>query len=385
MSAGLLYSELLADPPDGHLGVTFLREMDAERLYGLCLVMVPEADMADDLFLLVQDERDLRLRATRWRLKHGYGPLPEEISPATLDEVQREHALHLARRGRLRRQIRSVAAAAGAVALALLVLIGWQRANSTAPPRGLASALAVPTGMESDPSFSGTPIGSNQVGGLTLTVYKASGAPGDVTVWWSLTGPSAAEAAKTFTPRFFGVETKPDTVLSSGRQDRVYGKSRFRLQLTSGHPIAFGGEIGERRLWVTVPAPYQPHMRTQTVVLLNKPVTVDGQRATIHTIAHDDRVTGIIMERPIPAGSDFEVGQLRVGQKSVLFLQRVENSTDPEYVGFAFGPLPGGATELELQVKRGTSSVWISVDLKEYPTHSATVQPSPAQTGTPGR
>lgn len=351
MSAGLLYSELLADPLDGHPEVTFLREMDAERLYGLCLMMVPEPDMADDLFLLVQDERDLRLRATRWRLRHGYGPLPDEIAPATLDEVQREHALHLARRGRLRRQIRSVAAAAGAVALALLVLIGWQRATSTAPPRGLAAALAVPTGVESDPAFSGTAIGANQVGGLTLTVYKASGAPGDVTVWWSLTGPSAAEAARTFTPRFFGVKAKPDTVLSSGRQDRVYGKSRFKLQLTSGHPIAFGGEIGDRWLWVTVPAPYQPQRRTQT-------------------IAHDD---------------GFGVRQLRAGTRKITFQQRVENPADSRYAAFAFAPLPAGTTEVELQGRRGEASIWVAFDLTQYPTRYVTLEPARPQTGALGR
>ena len=92
------------------------------RLYALALSLVPEPNIAGDIFLFTRSEADLRRRAAAWRRRQGL-PDPAGDPPLPpLDADQRELALLLARRGRRQRRLRPWLAAAAAGTLALVLL-----------------------------------------------------------------------------------------------------------------------------------------------------------------------------------------------------------------------------------------------------------------------
>jgi hypothetical protein len=199
-------------------------EAELLRLYALALLLVPDHSAAGDLFMDARSESDLRRRAAAWRREHELHPTlgaNEGALPALSPEEQ-EHALHLHRRGVLRRRMQlGLAAGAAVVLVASLVLA------LSGPLRHIAS----------DPAFAGQPLDrSGSVGGRQFTIWKAEATPGAVTVWWEITGSGLAQVART--------KVEPELVLSGTgtdwlrpvagdqhleRPDRLVGHSTYNI------------------------------------------------------------------------------------------------------------------------------------------------------------
>jgi hypothetical protein len=86
--------------------------------YALALHLIPDPDVAADLFMDARDEADLQRRAMAWRAARRLPPPPATPLPQ-LDDDEVAHALHLARRAKMRRQIRPVLS----VVASVLVLV----------------------------------------------------------------------------------------------------------------------------------------------------------------------------------------------------------------------------------------------------------------------
>jgi hypothetical protein len=73
-----------------------------EQLYALALSLVPDRDVAGDLYMDAANEADLRRRAAAWLGRRGL-PVPAQDPPLPeLTDTDRTFAAHLARRGRSR-------------------------------------------------------------------------------------------------------------------------------------------------------------------------------------------------------------------------------------------------------------------------------------------
>ncbi len=195
-----------------------------EELYALALALVPDPDVAGDLFLAARDEDDLRSRALRWREHNGFGPPPTPLVVHPLTPEQKDCALHLVgRRKRKRRAIWGLTAGAVAVAMVAAGLL-MLRNNS-------GYTLAA------DEAFTGKSVAvTDEAAGLQLSVYRVQATPGEITVWWAITGNDASGRVNDLQPELMtpsGVPRegwiKPDDVVTYAlRRDRVLGRSTFR-------------------------------------------------------------------------------------------------------------------------------------------------------------
>lgn len=107
------------------------------RRYALSLALVPEVDVAGDLFMNTTTEAALWEAAAAWRKENGYPPAPLDSEPVELDEFQQEHARHLARRAGLRRRTQLMLTVAVGAALVGLTVLAWPHAphSTAASPR----------------------------------------------------------------------------------------------------------------------------------------------------------------------------------------------------------------------------------------------------------
>ncbi len=195
-----------------------------EERYALALAIVPEEDVAGDLFMEAADEADLIRRAERWRSRHGLAPLEGRPPLPALTADQRAHAAHLARRAAVRRRMKR-GLTVGAAALVALALLLVRR------PASDPSTLAV------DPVYEGDSVAiSDQAGGLQVLVYRVEATPGAVTLWWAVSGSDASAKANRLTPEI-ALTVSPSTVwtppmgteVTVQRNYRVLGKSTYRL------------------------------------------------------------------------------------------------------------------------------------------------------------
>jgi hypothetical protein len=199
-----------------------MNETSLWRRYALALALVPDVDVAGDLFMDARSDEALLRRAAAWRRRHGLPPVaavPPELPDLTPE--QQEDALHLYRRARRRRRVQLGLAAVVAVA----VLLG-------------SIFLAVPderSSLAADPAFAGRPlVRSEEKAGRRLAVFKAEATAGAVTVWWEITGPRLSA----------GITPGPELVLSGSgsdwrdpmqtwvklvRPDRLVGRSTYNV------------------------------------------------------------------------------------------------------------------------------------------------------------
>ena len=201
-----------------------MNEQELHRLYALSLALVPDADVAGDLFMDARDEADLQRRATRWLKGQGL-PLPQQpVAVAPLNADQKEHALHLARRGRRRRQAKlSLVATVAAIAVALVLI---------------ARPSIVPaSGLVADRSFKGQPqVMSVPMEGIVFAVHRTEATQGEVIVWWSFQGHDAARMEQEATPLLL-VQNRgtlaPDLMETDViRSDRLLGRTVYRVSTT---------------------------------------------------------------------------------------------------------------------------------------------------------
>lgn len=100
--------------------------MDKQRLlqrYALALSLVPDADVAGDLFMDADDDADLIRRANRWRFQQGLTRVEPSFPLPQLEPAQVEHALHLGSRAVTRRRARTALTAAGVVAILVGLMV----------------------------------------------------------------------------------------------------------------------------------------------------------------------------------------------------------------------------------------------------------------------
>ncbi|MFZ5823663.1 MAG: hypothetical protein ACOY94_04930, partial [Bacillota bacterium] len=205
--------------------------------YALALQLVPDADVAGDLFMSSADERSLLARANRWRVGRGLPALTMPVERRPLSPVEAEHALHLARRAARRRRLHLGGAVLGVFALLAAAL--WVR---PAPPvEGLAAdpVFAIPA-LQRIP----------HPDGYQVWVHRVEAHPGSVTLWWSALGPGARHAATSLEPRLMLDSVAPEwlspeeTETAASRTNRVVGRSTFPTIITI-----------EQEAWLTVGQP----------------------------------------------------------------------------------------------------------------------------------
>lgn len=175
-----------------------MREDQLHKRYALALHLIPDPDVAGDLFMDARDEADLVRRAQGWRTRQGLpGAAPGPAPDLTPD--QRVHALHLARRGARRRRIRlglALGAAGALVAAAALWL---------APPRSSLASGAAASEPPRDPMFQKEPLASFKLDRAEVAIYEAIATPGSVTLHWRVTGPRAEQAARKMQLEYYAV------------------------------------------------------------------------------------------------------------------------------------------------------------------------------------
>lgn len=213
------------------------------RLYALALSLVPEPNIAGDIFLFARSEADLRRRAAAWRRRQGL-PDPAGDPPLPpLDADQRELALLLARRGRRQRRLRPWLAVATGGTLALVLLATLLR-----------PAVPVPV-LAAEPAFTATPIQTAVPGtGLRLQVYHAEATPGALTVWWALSGRRAVQAAGRHSlaladPAGSDWLSPAEGETAAQGDDRLVGRSTFAVANPDWSLATVSLQAGQGRRW----------------------------------------------------------------------------------------------------------------------------------------
>lgn len=201
--------------------------------YRLALALIPDPNAAGDLFMAARNEAELRRRSARWLERQGLPPAAENLPLPELDADQREHALHLARRGAAHRRL--------TLWLTAAVVVAGLAAGALLLREALLSRL------DTHPAFAGQPIsGARGMGDLTLAVYQAevkvtpaerSAFDLEISLWWEVTGTGAADAYRRFRPQLYllrgpGADWLESTTTRhySTRPDRILGVSRFRVR-----------------------------------------------------------------------------------------------------------------------------------------------------------
>lgn len=223
-----------------------MQEHPFDHLYGLALNLVPDPDVAGDLFMDAHSEDDLRRRADRWRRQNGLPPAAPGMAPRPLGPAEREYAAHLARRRRMRQRTR--------------VTLEWVGAVAVAAGAVLLALLRPGVGVDLVSTIRNEPAAATQTAGpILLTVDRAEATPGSVTVSWTLDGPEAASLAGKVRPELqlpTGDRVAPvaSEVTPSGRT-RLLGRATFRTTATDETArfilLGFGRE-GERSWQVGV-------------------------------------------------------------------------------------------------------------------------------------
>ncbi|MDF2627392.1 MAG: hypothetical protein K0R39_1223 [Symbiobacteriaceae bacterium] len=332
---------------------------EQERLYALALHLIPDQDVAGDIFMDVRTEPALLTRAARWRRQHQ---LPAVDAPAFLPALtpdQRDYAAHLARRGRRRRQMKTLAATA--VAGILAVLVG---------ARGLVFA---DRGLAGDPAYSAQPVTTSDGPALDFAVYKVEANPGMVTFWWAIQGRNAADEAANVELEL-GYNRRPTlaTVVSHeatiSREDRVVGRTTFQtpvpVSTTATLTVSRPGARPEWHVAVDLAPEPDPGARTiavdQTVTGLSGIVQVSIVSVTI---AEDYTII-----RYQPQGEDWSVApahQLELVADTTRLprygvLRRYGDTEEREVL---FGPMPEGAETLEVLFPRLTDAGPVAIPL----------------------
>lgn len=222
------------------------------RMYALALALVPDPDVAGDLFLSARDERDLRRRALAWRAGAGLpDPDPGAATPE-LTEIQLQHGLHLARRRELRRRAELTMVGLGILFGAACLLFAAVSLRKP-PPEGLAAA----------PVFAHGPMSTAvSTDGVHLRVYAVDANPDSLTAWWEVTGPGAARYRDTVRQIVARIGVTGDILYPHSVDVQPYGsdtlRGRSRYQVTRpylGLVTLRLDSFGQRPVGLSVQAP----------------------------------------------------------------------------------------------------------------------------------
>lgn len=321
---------------------------ERERLYALALHLVPDQDVAGDIFMDARTEVALLARAARWRRQHRLPALDAPTVLPALTPDQRDYAAHLARRGRRRRQMKTLAATAVAGVLAILI-----------SARGLVLA---DRGLADNPAYRAQPLAISDGPTLDFAVYRVEANPGMVTYWWAVQGRNAAKEAENVEVTM-GYSLLPThaTLVSHetaiARDDRVVGRTSFRTPLpvsTTASLTAF--RQGAKPEWnVAVDIAPAPDSGARTIPI-DQTVTALGGTVTVAiksvTLANDYTII-----RYQPQGDDWTVApahQLEVVADATQLsrygiLSRIGDTEEREVL---FGPMPEGAATLQIRFPR---------------------------------
>lgn len=220
--------------------------------YRLALALIPDADAAGDLFMASPSDADLRRRAARWREQQGLEAAEEPRYLVELTLEQREHALHLARRGAMHRRVKGWMA--GLIALLLLAGSGFALYESTRPR------------LDVDAAFAREPLaGERGPGDLGLTVYQVKFTPErGLEIWWELAGTGASDRARRLKPELqVGDQDWREQVTTrfySTAPNRLLAVSRFAVTTLSADAVLRieEGRFTQSDFMVAFPLPAQP-------------------------------------------------------------------------------------------------------------------------------
>lgn len=324
-------------------------ETELLRRYALALALVPDADVAGDLFMDAKDEHDLRRRALAWRRTQGFPELTEDPPLPALSADDQEYALHLARRGRKRRVLRRIGLAGAAVVVAALLLVGgrWFAIPGLAP--------AVPA-WASDGLFAGKAAATATQNQVTLSVYRVDATPGKITVWWQATGAGTVKNWKSLRPVAAlsggagddGVQPESsETVLVN--HEKVIGRSTYRLfTIGAADALVRLDNVGSRRVGAQVSVPISradvdPEARTYKIPVppgyqgdsLPESVAVGPNYVALTSSTYGQRVP------------DTRFPRMWAGDKPLRYLASERRSAG-KHVDYYEAP-PQGATSLHIQ------------------------------------
>ncbi len=257
-----------------------MKESDLLERYALALELVPDSDLAGDLFMESRDAASLLRRANRWRERNGLPPVAMPGAVRGLSEVEREHALHLARRGRGRRLLCGVGSL---LAVALLVVAGLRLLPEV-----------VRTGLAADPIFDEAPLERTvHPKGYRIAIHKVEADPGAVTVWWSASGLHPARAAQEIHPqlRLDSITSdwmRPAEQETGTLQGRLVARTRFETFVTVEREalLTFAEQVEDQPAWL-LRLPFRrqvdlsAHVIDMDLSSTNGPVTVHLHRLTL--------------------------------------------------------------------------------------------------------
>ncbi|HWI65628.1 MAG TPA: hypothetical protein VNT75_27685 [Symbiobacteriaceae bacterium] len=321
---------------------------EQERLYALALRLVPDVDVAGDIFMDARDEADLLRRANRWRRQQSLPEIsaPPPVSP--LSDEEREYAYHLARRGRRRRRLMPLS---GVTAIAVLgmfvVLVGF---------RGLVKA---DQGLALDPAYRSQPVAATDRSGLQFAVYKVEATPGSATIWWSVQGRNAAREAAGLELQLHDIRlaTRIRHETAIAREDRVVGQTTFRIPLPittqAGLSATSGG--GRPGWYVPLVMNPEPDPGARTIAVNQSITGMSGQvRVTVLSVTAARDYTIV---RVRPEGEDYQVAmashmELVAGGTPMPRYGAWRGYPELDDREILYGPLPADISSLELLFPR---------------------------------
>lgn len=339
------------DPP--------VNQSDLFDRYGLALHLVSDPDVAGDLFMGAGDAPTLLKRANRWRLRHGLEPVAMPAAWPPLTPAEAEHALHLARRGRLRRWFHLGAAVVGLVALLLA--------------SRLAAPLAGPVqGLAADPVYAGPALQQvDHPAGYRFAVHRVAAEPGSVTLWWSATGRGARGAAESLKPLLaldsLAIEwmAPSETSFATSRSDRLVGRSNFETIVTFEQEawLTFDGPQPRRSgLFLLLPLD-RTEDETARVIRLDQEISQGPVAIRLHSLvlgkgySQVRYATSTSIARA-PALYSLKVGNVRLNRKGPLLPTR-----DGDLIEATFEQLPEEMDQLTLSF----TSVFVTLPPRTYP------------------
>jgi|GEM_PF-3128734 len=318
-----------------------MKESALLERYALALDLVPDLDLAGDLFMTSPDAATLLRRANRWRERNGLPPVVRPSTVRALSAAEQEHALHLIRRGRRRRMLQRVG---GALVIMILCVAGFR----------LLPEASV-TGLAADPIFSGTPLErATHPDGFRIAVYNVEADPGSVTVWWSATGLGTERAAAQVKPRLMldaptGEWLLPAEQETGDLQGRLVARTRFTTFVTTERTalFAFTEQPATEPTWLLrLPLAWGEDESAQ-VVPLDQSITRGPVTVRLLSLTRGGSYTQLRYTVDAPSGE--RPPNLYGLRASNLTLERKRPVTEEAGVLVAtFEPLPAGTTQVRL-------------------------------------
>lgn len=306
--------------------------------YRLALALLPDGDAAGDLFMRARSDGELIHLANRWRRARGLEPaVPPAVLPA-LDGFQEEHALHLYRRGRFRRRSLNGLLVVGPALL--LAALAWGRAAWTDGGPALA------------PAFGRAPVRTVALReGLRLAVYQALVTPGEVTLWWEVTGPGAPAYEISPVLELPGMEgaVEPDaTERTPVRQNRVVARSTYSLFVTTAESARLRYSGQDQPVEWVLELPLEGE-REAAVIPLQREVAAGRYPIRLESVAVSPTYTKVRYRSATPPGGiAAEPGEIRVGGHRLHAKPPLAPQADSDLREAVYEPIPGGAARFVL-------------------------------------